>query len=292
MPPIRTWPASSSSTTGARSSRPRGCSTGPRSTTTWRRGSRRARRSSSGSPRRARPPGTRRTRRAAPRRGSTPTGPRPSTTTARPCRSTGTPPTSPTTDPSSRPWGRVRRQPAPWPSSSRASAWGARPCRRPTRRPAGVAAWEAAGYTDSVWLHALETIASVLRSRIPGDAGLPDGRPDLLRRQQDRLRRRRWPGSRASPNWGLQDDGLSATQSLGPQWSGVPVALEQLDATQTSGDCLCADICQGSGRCTAATCCSTGATSRIRPTAGYLTRSPAQPAPEHCSQFVASDAET
>ena len=33
------------------------------------------------------------------------------------------------------------------------------------------------------------------------------------------------------PHWGLQDDGLTQSQTLGPEWSGRPLALEQLDAT-------------------------------------------------------------
>jgi hypothetical protein len=50
---------------------------------------------------------------------------------------------------------------------------------------------------------------------------------------------------KGQPNWGLQDDGLTSTQALGAQWSGPPLALEQLNSTQTSGDCLCADISNG-----------------------------------------------
>ena len=45
--------------------------------------------------------------------------------------------------------------------------------------------------------------------------------------------------------WGLQDDGLSAAQKLGPEWSGRPLALEQLGATSASGDQLSADIRNG-----------------------------------------------
>ena len=50
---------------------------------------------------------------------------------------------------------------------------------------------------------------------------------------------------RSVPNWGLQDDGLTSTLSLGPLWSGRPIALEERDQTQVSGDCLCADISNG-----------------------------------------------
>ena len=46
-------------------------------------------------------------------------------------------------------------------------------------------------------------------------------------------------------DWGLQNDGLTSSETLDAEWSGPPLALEQLNSTQTSGDCLCADIANG-----------------------------------------------
>ncbi len=50
---------------------------------------------------------------------------------------------------------------------------------------------------------------------------------------------------KAVPNWGLQNDGLTSTQALSAEWTGPPLALEQLNSAQNSGDCLCADIANG-----------------------------------------------
>jgi hypothetical protein len=47
------------------------------------------------------------------------------------------------------------------------------------------------------------------------------------------------------PGWGLQYDGLTATQQLSSEWSGRPLALEQRYPTRTSHDCLCGDISNG-----------------------------------------------
>ncbi len=47
------------------------------------------------------------------------------------------------------------------------------------------------------------------------------------------------------PAWRLQDNGLTATQTLSAKWSGVALALEQLTSAKNSGDCLCADISNG-----------------------------------------------
>ena len=49
----------------------------------------------------------------------------------------------------------------------------------------------------------------------------------------------------AVPNWGLQYDGLTPSQSLSSAWTGRPVALEQRNPTRISGDCLCIDISNG-----------------------------------------------
>jgi hypothetical protein len=109
---------------------------------------------------------------------------------------------------------------------------------------AGIAAWKAAGYSDSVWLHTVETIASFYRASFPTTPVYPlvdrtffDGSGHYFNTVMSWLA--------AVPHWGLQDDGLSATQALGPQWAGKPLALEQLNATRVSHDRLCADIRHG-----------------------------------------------
>ncbi len=110
----------------------------------------------------------------------------------------------------------------------------------------GVAAWESDGYADPVWLSTVETIASFYESAFrvtPVDALVDRTFFDGSGPYFDALMA--WFKDR--PNWGLQDDGLSATQTLSAQWSGVPLALEQLNSTQTSGDCLCSDISNGLG---------------------------------------------
>jgi hypothetical protein len=53
---------------------------------------------------------------------------------------------------------------------------------------------------------------------------------------------------RAHPDWGLQDNGLTATQTLGSEWDGPPLAVEERDVTSDTGDCLCTDIAQGVGQ--------------------------------------------
>jgi hypothetical protein len=108
----------------------------------------------------------------------------------------------------------------------------------------GVAAWESDGYADPLWLSTVETIASFYESAFrvtPVDALVDrtffDGSGPYFNAVMA------W--FKGQPNWGLQDDGLTSTQTLGTQWSGPPLALEQLNSTQTSGDCLCADISNG-----------------------------------------------
>ena len=108
----------------------------------------------------------------------------------------------------------------------------------------GVAAWESDGYADPLWLSTVETIASFYTSAFrvtPVDALVDrtffDGSGPYFNALMA------W--FKGQPNWGLQDDGLTSTQTLGTQWSGPPLALEQLNSTQTSGDCLCADIDNG-----------------------------------------------
>jgi hypothetical protein len=108
----------------------------------------------------------------------------------------------------------------------------------------GVAAWESDGYADPLWLSTAETIASFYKSAFrvtPVDALVDrtffDGSGPYFNALMA------W--FKDQPNWGLQDDGLTSTQALGAQWSGPPLALEQLNSAQTSGDCLCADISNG-----------------------------------------------
>jgi hypothetical protein len=110
--------------------------------------------------------------------------------------------------------------------------------------PAGIAAWQAAGYTDGLWLSTAEELASFYRDAFTRTPVYPlvdrtffDGNGADIDTFMAWLR--------AVPGWGLQNDGLSATQQLSPNWSGPPLALEQLDPTATSGDCLCADLAQG-----------------------------------------------
>jgi hypothetical protein len=109
---------------------------------------------------------------------------------------------------------------------------------------AGIASWEADGYSNAQWLTTVEHIASFFKTSFHQTPIFPlvdmtffDGNvPDY-----DTLVS--W--FKAIPGWGLQYDGLSATSTLNAEWSGRPIALEQRDATRTSGDCLCSDISQG-----------------------------------------------
>jgi hypothetical protein len=109
---------------------------------------------------------------------------------------------------------------------------------------AGIAAWQSDGYTDSLWLSTVEAIASFFEGSFHKTAIFPlvdmtffDGSISEYNALLS------W--FKAIPNWGLQYDGLTSTQQLGPAWSGRPIALEQRNPTRTSGDCLCADISNG-----------------------------------------------
>jgi hypothetical protein len=108
----------------------------------------------------------------------------------------------------------------------------------------GVAAWQAAGYTDSLWLSTVEKLASFFSASFHRTPIFPlvdmtffDGSTSSYESLMS------W--FRAVPNWGLQYDGLTSTQKLSSQWTGRPVALEQRYATATSHDCLCGDISNG-----------------------------------------------
>ena len=109
---------------------------------------------------------------------------------------------------------------------------------------AGIAAWEADGYTDSLWLSTVETIASYFESsfEVTPVYALPDS-TFFDGNATDINTLMAW--FRSLPNWGLQNDGLSATQTLSSDWAGGPLALEQSTSTENSGDCLCDDIENG-----------------------------------------------
>jgi hypothetical protein len=108
----------------------------------------------------------------------------------------------------------------------------------------GLAAWQSDGYTDAVWLNTVETISSFFEASFHTthsywmvDRSFFDGNgPDF-----DTLMA--W--FKSVPNWRLQNNGLTATQTLSSEWSGVTLALEQLTSAKNSGDCLCADISNG-----------------------------------------------
>jgi hypothetical protein len=109
---------------------------------------------------------------------------------------------------------------------------------------AGIYRWRIDGYTDNLWLNTVKKIALIFKSHFTKTPVYPlvdrtffDGNgPDFKALMA-------W--FKTLPNWGLQDDGLSSTQRLSSAWSGVPLALEQLDPTHKSGDCLCSDIANG-----------------------------------------------
>ena len=108
----------------------------------------------------------------------------------------------------------------------------------------GIAAWESDGYSDALWLSTVEKISTFFETPFKGTPIYPlvdrtffDGDATDI----DAVMA--W--FKAQPGWGLQNDGLSATQTLSSEWSGAPLALEQLNSTETSGDCLCSDISNG-----------------------------------------------
>ena len=107
-----------------------------------------------------------------------------------------------------------------------------------------AAAWAADGYTDALWLSTIEQIASFFKASFTETPVYPLLDETFFGGDDSDLNAlTAW--FNAIPNWGLQDDGLTATKTLGPLWSGRPVALEERDQTQVSGDCLCADISNG-----------------------------------------------
>ena len=110
--------------------------------------------------------------------------------------------------------------------------------------PSGIAAWASDGYTDAQWLSTVETISSFFeasfhttRSYWMVDRSFFDGNG------ADFAALMAW--FKTVPIWRLQNNGLTATQTLSSKWSGVPLALEQLNSATNSGDCLCADISNG-----------------------------------------------
>jgi hypothetical protein len=107
-----------------------------------------------------------------------------------------------------------------------------------------AADWDADGYTDALWLSTVEQIASFYQASFTETPVYPLVDETFFGSDQaDLTSLMDW--FRSVPNWGLQDDGLTSTVTLGPLWSGRPIALEERDQTQISGDCLCADISNG-----------------------------------------------
>jgi hypothetical protein len=110
--------------------------------------------------------------------------------------------------------------------------------------PAGIAAWEADGYTDSLWLSTVETISSFFeasfqttRSYWMVDRTFFDGNGTYFNAVMA------W--FKTVSHWHLENNGLTPTQTLSAQWSGEPLALEQATSAQSAGVCLCADISNG-----------------------------------------------
>ena len=102
---------------------------------------------------------------------------------------------------------------------------------------AGIAAWDAAGYTDALWLSTVETISSFFetsfqttRSYWMVDRTFFDGSGTYFNAVVA------W--FKTVPHWHLQDNGLTPTQTLGTQWSGEPLSLEQLTSAESAGLCL------------------------------------------------------
>ena len=117
----------------------------------------------------------------------------------------------------------------------------------PNASATGIAAWEADGYTDAVWLNTVETIASFFEASFSATPVYPlvdrtffDGNgPDF-----DALMA--WFKQRA--NWGLQNDGLTSSETLDAEWSGPPLALEQLNIDADIGRLLVCGHRQRSGQ--------------------------------------------
>jgi hypothetical protein len=106
-----------------------------------------------------------------------------------------------------------------------------------------AADWDADGYTDALWLSTIEQIASFYQVFTKTPVYPLVDETFFGTDQTDLNSLMDW--FRSVPNWGLQDDGLTSTLTLGPLWLGRPIALEERDQTQVSGDCLCADISNG-----------------------------------------------
>ncbi len=109
---------------------------------------------------------------------------------------------------------------------------------------AGITAWEADGYTDSLWLSTIETIGSFFEDSFHTthsywmvDRTFFDGSGTYFDAVMAYIK--------TVPAWRLQNNGLTPTQTLGSQWSGTNLALEQLTSAENAGVCLCADISNG-----------------------------------------------
>jgi hypothetical protein len=109
---------------------------------------------------------------------------------------------------------------------------------------AGVATWQSDGYTNSLWLTTVERIATYFKAYFRATPVYPlvdrtffDGDSTDINAVMAWFKQ--------TANWGLQDDGLTSSQTLSSEWAGPPLALEERDPTQTTGDCLCADITNG-----------------------------------------------
>ena len=105
---------------------------------------------------------------------------------------------------------------------------------------AAVAKWTAVGYRDARWRRTVERIASYFEAFHTTPVYPLVDRTVFDGNGKDYEAVMKW--FRNVPHWGLQDDGLTQSQTLGPEWSGRPLALEQLDATSASGDTLRADV--------------------------------------------------
>jgi hypothetical protein len=109
---------------------------------------------------------------------------------------------------------------------------------------AGITAWTADGYTDALWLSTIETIGSFFAASFHTthfywmvDRSFFDGSGTYFNAVMSYIK--------TAPAWRLQNNGLTPTSTLGSQWSGRTLALEQLTSAENAGVCLCADISNG-----------------------------------------------
>ena len=109
---------------------------------------------------------------------------------------------------------------------------------------AGVTAWTADGYTDALWLSTIETIGSFFAASFHTthfywmvDRSFFDGSGTYFDAVMSYIK--------TEPAWRLQNNGLTPTSTLGSEWSGTSLALEQLTSAKNAGVCLCADISNG-----------------------------------------------